>query len=168
MKQTHPMKLHAMKTSLLAAAFLILLCCPRLLLACSCFGSPSPCGSFGSAEAVFVGTVTRVESELVKFENTNDYVSNQIAHVQVDEAFKSAKAAEFIFRSYGTSCDAVYKEGQRWLFYANYDKKNKSWFTQACGRSTLVENAADDLVYLRGLPGSAQKTRLAGVLKSEP
>ena len=155
-----------MRTSLLAAAFLTLLFCPRILLACSCFGSPSPCGSFTSAEAVFVGTVTSVENELVKMENGENYIANQIAHVQVDEAFKGAKTTELIFRSFGTSCDPQYKEGQRWLFYASYNKESKAWVIPACGRSMLLENAADDLLYLRGLPTSAQKTRLAGVLKT--
>ena len=156
-----------MKTVPIAAAFLTLLCCPGMLLACSCFGSPSPCGSFASAEAVFVGTVTSVENKFVKLENGENYIANQTAHVQVDEAFKGAKATELIFGSWGTSCDPEYKEGQRWLFYASFDKEKKVWFIPACGRSTLVDNAADDLLYLRGLPGSARKTRLAGVLKTE-
>lgn len=156
-----------MKISLLAAALLILLLCPRILLACSCAGSPSPCGQFATAQAVFVGTVTRVENKFAKLENGQYAVVSQLAHVQVDEAFKGVKSTEYVFGSYGTSCDPQYIEGEHWLFYASYDPEKKAWFVPACGRSTQVDDAADDLLYLRGLPDSAQKTRIAGVLKTE-
>jgi hypothetical protein len=160
-------KENAMKTSLLAAAFLTLLLCPRILLACSCAGSPSPCGEFATAEAVFAGTVTTVENKFAKMENGEYLVVSQLAHVQVDEPFKGVKSTEYVFGSYGTSCDPTYREGQRWLFYASYDPQKKAWFIRACGRSTQIDYAAEDLLYLRALPGSAQKTRVSGVLKTE-
>jgi len=156
-----------MKPTLLAAAFLTLLLCPRILVACSCAGSPSPCGQFAAAEAVFVGTVTSVENKFAKTDNGQYVVVGQLAHVQVDEAFKGVKATEYVFGSYGTSCDPQYQEGQRWLFYASYNPEKRAWFIPACGRSTQIDNAADDLLYLRGLPSTAQKTRVAGVLKTE-
>jgi hypothetical protein len=49
-------------------------------------------------------------------------IHGQVAYVQVEESFKGGQVGELVFRSYGTSCDPVYKEGQRWLFYAEvYD-----------------------------------------------
>ena len=153
-----------MKLFLAAAALATLLLCPRLALACSCVGRMSVCGGFTAAEAVFVGTVTRVENQTAKDEDGKEFIVGQVARMQVDEAFKGAKAPELIFRSYGSSCDVHYEEGQRWLVFASYDKKEKAWAIGACGRSTRLEFAADDLLYLRGLPGSAQKTRLSGDL----
>src|SRR5262245_48270531 len=102
-----------MKTLLIA---LILLITPRLVMACSCGGSPSPCASFNAAEAVFVGTVSRVESKTTKGAGGETVILGQTAYVEMEESFKGARASELIFRSYGTSCDTVYEEGQRWLF----------------------------------------------------
>ena len=148
------------------AALGILLFSAELVMACSCAGTPSVCGAFAGADAVFVGTVTRVERKTAKDETGREHVVGQTAYVQVDEAFKGAKAPQLIFISYGSSCDVIYEEGQRRLFYARYSKQDKAWSIGGCDRSTLLQHAADDLLYLRGLPGSAQKTRIAGELKT--
>ena len=155
-----------MKLLLTVTALGILLFSADRAMACSCLGTPSVCGAFAGAEAVFVGTVSRVESKTVKDETGREHIVGQIAYVQVDEAFKGAKAPQLVFRSYGTSCDVIYEEGQRRLFYASYDKKDKAWSIGGCGRSTLLQNASDDLLYLRALPGSAQKTRISGELNT--
>lgn len=155
-----------MKAALISFAFLIVLFSPRVATACSCAGRPSICESFAAAEAVLVGTVARVENDGRKGENGRVYITGQTAYVQVEESFKGARVSEMVFRSYGSSCDAVYKEGQRWLFYASFDKEDKAWSIGGCGRSTLIEWAADDLLYLRNLPASAQKTRISGMLRS--
>ncbi len=153
-----------MKIILAAAAFAILLFSPDSALACSCLGTPTTCGSFEAAEAVLVGTVMRVENRVAKDQNGREYTSGQTAYVQVDEAFKGVKSPEMIFRSYGTSCDVQYGAGQRWLFYAYHNKKDDTWAIAPCDRSTQLAWAADDLLYLRALPQSAQKTRIAGRL----
>lgn len=155
-----------MKLLVATAALGILLFSPDLVMACSCAGTPSVCGAYASAEAVFVGTVTRVENTVAKARNGRERLAGQVAYVQVDEAFKGTKEPQFIFRSYGTSCDARYEEGQRRLFYATYNKEDKSWSIGACGRSATLQYAADDLLYLRGLPASAEKSRIAGDLKT--
>ena len=149
-----------MKLILTAASFLIIAFCPGRAVACSCLGSPSPCAAFQSADAVFVGAVTHVERRLMKYGDRD--VNGQVARVQVEEAFKGVKESELTFHSYGSSCDLLFTEGQRWLFYASYDKEQKTWFVGACGRTTWVEQAGDDLLYLRALPGAAEKTRIAG------
>lgn len=151
-----------MKLIVAVAVFVTIVFCPRLTLACSCFGSTSPCGAFLTSDAVFVGTVTSVKQQPMKLEGED--VNGQVAVVQVDEAFKGVKASELIFHSYETSCDMTYKEGQRWLFYATYDKKQRSYYVAGCGRTRSLERAANDLLYLRALPGATEKTRIAGVL----
>jgi len=154
-----------MKTILISLAFLIVLITPRLTMACACGSGASVCGAFISAEAVFVGTVSRVEIKTTKTE-LGEAIAGQIAYVQVEESFKGVKESEMLFRSYGSSCDPQYKEGERWLFYAYFNSKEKAWEIHACDRSTRIERAADDLLYLRNLPASAQKTRIAGVLRN--
>lgn len=151
-----------MKLTLAAAAFVIIAVCPRLALACSCFGSTSPCSAVQTAEAVFVGTVTNVKQQEMKLSGRT--VKGQVAVVRVDEAFKGVNAPELTFYGYGTSCDLYYEEGQQRLFYASYLKKEKAWYVPACGRTRSYEQAANDLLYLRALPGAAEKTRIAGEL----
>ena len=153
-----------MKLILTAAALAMLLFSPDTALACSCVGTSTTCGSFEAAEAVLIGTVMRVENKTVKNEDGVEYIQGQTAYVQVDEAFKGVKSPEMIFRSYGTSCDPQYGAGQRWLFYAYFSKEDNSWSTAACDRSAQLAWAADDLLYLRALPESARKTRIAGRL----
>ena len=153
-----------MKLILAITALAILFLYPRLTLACSCGGTISVCDAFQSAHAVFVGSVTRVENEVVKIEDDDFSYTRQTAYVEVEESFKGASQPEFVFRGHGTSCDLEYKEGERWLFYAHYNKDDKTWSVAACGRSALIDRAAGDLLYLRGLPASAQTTRIAGQL----
>lgn len=130
-------------------------------LACSCTGHQSVCEAYGSADAVFIGSVERVQNRWEK-EDGGDF---QTAYVQVEKSFKGIKEADVVFRSHGSFCDVNYKEGQRWLFFAHYDKKDQAWKIGACGRSALIESAAEALLYLQGLPASAQKTRLSGTLR---
>ena len=124
------------------------------------------CTAFKDAEAVFVGTVMSVENQTARDEEGREHVTGQIARVQVDEAFKGAKASILTFRSYNSSCDVRYEEGQQWLFFARYNEAEKSWAIGVCGRSTLRQFAAGDLLYLRNLPQAAQTTRISGRLWS--
>ena len=153
-----------MKLILTAVALAILIFSPDSALGCSCGGAPTTCGSYAAADAVLIGTVIRVENRTAKTEDGSEYISGQTAYVQVDEAFKGVKSAEMIFRSFGTSCDPQYGAGQRWLFYAYEGKESNTWSIRACDRSTQLAWAADDLLYLRALPESAKKTRIAGRL----
>lgn len=130
--------------------------------ACSCGNSPTPCGSYGSADAVFVGSVQRVVDKKAKGEGGREYRVGQTAYVQVERAFKGTLQPEVVFRTEGSSCDPIYDQGERWLFYGYYNKETKTWRTAACDRSTPVENAAEDLLYLQALPKSASTTRLSG------
>lgn len=154
-----------MKLSLTVLVFTLFLINSSTVYACSCGGYPTACTAYASADAVFIGSVQKIQNKTRKDDSGNEYIAGQIAHIQVEKVFKGIKETEAIFRSWGTSCDAIYKEGERWLFYAYYDKKSKSWGIRACDRSTLIENAADDLLYLQGLPTSAQKTRISGTLE---
>jgi len=154
------------KFFLLAVFSLLFVASAGVAEACSCGGYAPVCFSYLAADAVFIGSVQRIElPKAQKDDEGKEYVAGQIAYIQIEKVFKGMKQqTQVIFRTEGSSCDAVYKEGQRWLFYAYYDKKSKTWGTRACDRSTRIEGAADDLIYLQGLPASAQKTRISGEL----
>lgn len=151
-----------MKRFLIIAFQILLLGSLKFVSACSCGGYPAVCESFAEARAVFVGTVRTVENKTARHDNGEDIIAGQKAWVTVDKVFKGKVTGELLFRSYGSSCDPVYKEGQRWLFYAYFNEKEKAWQIQACDRSTLLDDANDDLSYLDALPKSAQTTRISG------
>lgn len=152
-----------MKKFLIISLALLLLGTYKIASACSCGGYPAVCESYGSAQAVFVGTVRTVENKTAKNEfSGGEVIVGQKAWIQVEKVFKGKIATEVLFRSYGSSCDPTYKEGQRWLFYAYFNDKEKAWEIRACDRSTLLENANDDLLYLNALPKSATTTRISG------
>ena len=151
-----------MKTVLLFA-FLTIVCAPRSAMACSCARTLSVCEAFARADGVFAGIVERVEDKKGMLDG-REIIARQVAYVHVLEAFKGVKESELVFRTEGTSCDVSYKEGERWLFYASYDKASNAWGIFQCDRSNDLESVADDLLYLSGLPGSAQRTRLSGTL----
>lgn len=156
---------HPFKPSMLLLAFTLSLALSEAAEGCSCGGWPTSCQSYASAEAVFVGTITSVEWVNPRKDEADNVVGDgQLARVHVEQVFKNMKQTEVVFRSDNTSCDPFYAEGQRWLFFAYFDKKEKAWRIRACDRSTPVEGAADDLLYLQGLPASAQKTRLSVTL----
>jgi hypothetical protein len=155
-----------MRKIFLLAVFALLFVAPAgVVAACTCGGTPSVCASYLAADAVFTGTVRRVGLPRPKKDaDGEEYVAGQVAHIQVEKAFKGMTESEVIFHTAGTSCDPVYAEGERRLFYAYRDEKTKQWVTHACDRNGLVERAADDLLYLQGLPASARRTRIAGEL----
>ena len=153
-----------MKPLFSAVVFALLLLNAHAIDACSCGGYATACGSYQSADAVFIGVVQSVQTNKVKGEDGKEYSAGQVAHIQIEKSFKGSAPPEVIFRTEGSSCDAIYNEGQRWLLYAYYNKESKTWNIRACDRSTTIENAADDLRYLQGLPKSASTTRLSGEL----
>src|SRR5829696_9002789 len=153
-----------MKTLFSAVIFALLLLNAPAVDACSCGRYPAVCDSYRSAEAVFIGVVQRVDSKKARGEDGREHILGQVAHIQVEKSFKGMAQPEVVFRTEGTSCDPIYEEGQRWLFFAYYDQKNKRWGIAACGRSKIIDGAAEDLLYLQGLPKSASTTRLSGEL----
>lgn len=135
--------------------------------ACGCGGYASICGSYQAADAVFIGVVQHVEHKIAKTADGREFSTSHIAKVQVEKSFKGLAQPELVFYSGGSSCDAVYEEGQRWLFYAYYNKETKRWGVRTCDRSRVIEEvsgAADDLLYLQNLPKSAATTRISGDL----
>src|SRR5262245_9042973 len=122
-----------MKVSLIALSFGLLLIAPNVANGCSYGGIPTICEAYASADAVFIGSVAKVERrEPKKNGEPRDILSGQITHVQVEKVFKGEDISEAIIHSRLTSSRPIYREGQQWLFYAYYDKETniliaRSW-----------------------------------------
>jgi hypothetical protein len=162
-----------MKIGLLVHFFLLVLAASNSAHACSCPGQSSVCEASASAEAIFVGTVHKIELLTSKKDDSrSEEIAGQIAHIRVENVFKGKIGPEIAIHSGMTSCDHFYQVGEPWVFYASYDKQKRTWSAGSmCGRSKPTKHAANDLLYLRRLPDSAQQTRISGVieyLKSDP
>jgi hypothetical protein len=127
---------------------------------CECVDYPSPAQAFNGATAVFVGRVVRAEPGTAKEAR---YVE-QTAVALVEEAFKGARVGDEIVFKQPSGCAPKFEPGARDLFYAHYSKESKTWEVYGCNRGSDLEGAADDLLYLRALPLSAERNRVSGVL----
>lgn len=151
-----------MKASRVFVLTIVLLLLPAASArACSCFVYPSPAEAFEGATAVFVGRVARATPETSK----KAYFNKQTVVALVEEAFKGARVGqEIVFTQPSHNCAPKFDARARLLFYATYDPKAKTWEVPGCNRGSDLEGAADDLLYLRALPLSAERNRVSGVL----
>lgn len=132
---------------------------------CPCLGIPSPQQALFEANAVFIGTVTRIDLN-TRFSDLNENDTSQRVFVRVEEAFTGTRTgAVFVLDQPGRKCTPKFNVGGKYLLYANFDKKGKTWEVSGCGRTALVERATDDLHYLRALPKALGRTRISGVVE---
>ncbi|HKX27090.1 MAG TPA: carboxypeptidase-like regulatory domain-containing protein [Blastocatellia bacterium] len=162
-----------MKIGLPVLSLLLVAVAPNGAQACGFMGQGGVCEATAKAEAVFVGVVQKVEPPTSKKGLPQiEQGAGRIARIRVEKVFKGKIGSEISIRSGLASCDPVYQVGEQRLFYASYDEETGIWSTGGvCRRSKPTRYAANDLLYLRGLPASAQQTRISGVveyLKSDP
>ena len=162
-----------MRTSLLALSFWLALATSGRAQSCNCVDQANICEASARAEAIFVGSVNKVKLVKSKEDDSErEQVVSRIARIRVETVFKGKIGSEITIHSGTTSCDLSYQVGERWIFYASYDKETETWSGGGvCGRSRLTTNAANDLLYLQKLPDSAQQPRISGViedLRSDP
>jgi hypothetical protein len=140
------------------------------LWSCTCFIWPSAKGAWETAPLVFLGHVERTD---VEFDESGDPLpghewqgGDQKAWIKVDEAFKGTQVdAEILLEQPVHSCSSAVRAGEHYLFYLDPGQKKGTWVARGCDRSRQVEQAADDLLFLRALPWAAKRSRLSGELE---
>jgi hypothetical protein len=145
-----------MKTKFIFLAILIILSADRAS-ACMCL-PVSACDTYEKAPAVFIASVTEVDPP------RNSVKDLQYAHLSIEQTFKGKLESKvrFLQGNPGLGCSFIFEKGEKYLLYAFYDEENKTFHTNTCSRSRPLAYAAEDLDYLRGLPGSSETTRLSG------
>lgn len=116
--------------------------------ACSCSRSTMPCESYGSASAVFVGTVQSVGD--APLGNTKDPVwTPRVFRFAVDKQYLGVSGTEIEVSTGrgGGDCGYRFQVGQQYLVYAYLDR-NKRLTTSICSRTTHYSQATDDLEFL--------------------
>lgn len=139
-----------------ALFYLILISGAHTVQACSCSGTPTACESFASADAVFIGGVTKTLDA-----GMNGLGQNH-SYVTVQKVFKGKVPKQVRFVWGGTSCDVWMEAGQKWLLYASrLNKAGTLWYIGGCGRSRQVRPGMSDLKYLESEYKGKQVNRLS-------
>lgn len=152
------MKRYSILSLLILSLFLYL---EESATACSCLPPPPPCEAYRETPAIFIARVTGIITE-----TGSDGAPAEFARIAVEQALKGITQTE-IKMWQGTAsgdCSFRFEQGKRYLIYANYDEESRTYHTNTCMRSRALAYAAEDLDFLRGLPLSAQGTRLSGMV----
>lgn len=154
----------------------------------SCALDPSPpCTAFWKAEVVFTGTVIRTTySEIYeRGEKEKWNYQDRIAHFAVDEVFRGSVGGQvkvvapvvqvtpFVYPdgtrgskfTSGGDCSYKFKDGERYLVYANLSLGGDGTLRVSFNRTRTVNDATEDLRYIRGLHQAKPHGRIFGVVQ---
>ena len=148
---------------ILTATLLLLLSATSCLAQApdDCAFNPTPCEAYTNADAIFIAKVTQISPETIRiWQRDKDY--DQTANVLIEKTYKGIKRNRLVLHQLGRNIAPKFILGQRYLFYANFDRRTKKWEVRRCGRTRMTPYVQDDLHYLDGLPASLNKTRIAG------
>ena len=155
------MKLHQ-KVSLYIVALIVLASLATDTFAsCVTVTQGPPCQEFWRAQAVFIGTATRVvrlphDPQLAFGEH-----ARTITHFSVDEAFRGVEGTVIVLDS--SVCGYPFKEGEQYLVYAQVNINSKKLEVRAgWTRTAPLAKAAEDLAYIRSLPSAPSGFRIYG------
>ena len=148
--------------AILVATFLLLLSAtPSLAQASDCDFDTTPCEAYANADAIFIAKVTHISPQTIQiWQRDKDY--DQTANIVIEKTYKGSKRNRLVLHQLGRKIAPKFILGERYLFYANFDRRTKTWEVRRCGRTRMVRYVQDDLHYLDGLPASLNKTRIAG------
>ena len=141
---------------LLALALLLPALLAREARACSCmFGGSSPCQEFWRTDVVFAGLVVG-ESEFTQDEGAYKH-TRRLVRFAVEQPLRGIEAAEVEVATGwgGSDCGYQFRRGQRYVVYADRGEKDGRLYTGICTRTRTLEEAAEDLAYVRGLGAAA-------------
>lgn len=117
--------------------------------ACSCVGPIVACESAWTTDAIFVGKVLSVG----RVAGTGDpRWLRRLVRFDVREAFKGVQLGEIEVGTGagGGDCGYDFREGRTYLVYAHRNQASGQLGAGICSRTAPVEEAGEDLEYLRG------------------
>lgn len=130
---------------------------------CTCGAWPSAADAWAGSPVVFAGLVQRVAPDTGSALDL-DY-GPQTAWVLAEEPFKGVQAKEvLVLQQPGHGCSPKFRPGEKYVFYLFPGMAKSTWVARGCHRTRDISRAADDLLFLRALPQSAEQTRLSGTL----
>ena len=155
------MRLHRKLPLYFVAPILTAVLAATTFASCPIMNQGPPCQEYWRADAVFIGTATRV----VRVPNETGLLIGPFVrtttHFTVEEAFKGVEGTAVVFDA--DHCAHPFNEGERYLVYAHYNSYARKLEVRVGNtRSRLVSEAGEDLAYIRSLPTAEAGTRLFG------
>jgi hypothetical protein len=139
--------------------------------ACSCGATQNILESFNAAENVIITKAVAV-NKAGEEENYRPVDGVTSTRMIVEKVFKgNLKVGDEMTFAQGGGADCIWtfnedSVGQKYLFYlGKRGRDQKNWIGLGCGRSSGIEGAADDLLYLNKLDKVRGRNRLSGTLK---
>lgn len=117
--------------------------------ACSCIGPIVACETAWTTDGIFVGKVLTVG----RIEGSGDLRwMRRLVRFEVREAFKGVQPGEIevVTGAGGGDCGYDFREGRTYLVYAHRNQATGQLGAGICSRTAPVEEAGEDLEYLRG------------------
>jgi carboxypeptidase family protein len=138
--------------------------------ACSCGGGGAPCESFGTASAVFAGTVIAVrDNPPPKADRKEaDWLPRLVYKFSIQQAYSGVAGTEVEVNTGGGGGDCGYqfKVGERYLVYAQLYKDKLT--TSICTRTQLFSRATEDLAFLGTLLSAGPGVTIHGAITRPP
>ncbi len=128
-------------------------------LACSCAASGPPCQAAWSADAVFAGTVRSVSHSQPADADT--VARRTIVLFTVDEPLRNVTARSVEVAMATGTCAYRFQIGQKYLIYARTLETGRLT-TSICSRTRPLDEAGEDLVYLRSNLSASPRARIYG------
>ena len=127
-------------------------------LACSCAPPPPPCQAVGQTQLVFLGTVTEVNAQTG---------SSKTARMNVDRVFKGDLKKTIELYDNGMCDGPNLQVGKQYLMYT-WGSPNGPLPARGCTRSRGVEDADEDLEYLKQYAAGNVTTHIDGTVRYRP
>lgn len=125
-----------------------------------------PCQEFWRADAVFVGYVTEaVGAGWPPDVAPYSQYSKLTARLAVEEAFRGSVGSQVTLEM--DNCPHPFKEGERYLVYANRDRDGKLHQRLGYTRTRPLSEAGEDMAYIRGLSQSPPGGRIYGIVSRD-
>jgi hypothetical protein len=169
---------HLRHLMLLAAVCAALCGAAREAHACSCGPRPTVLEAFEQSDHVVVTKAIAIEkSEKAAppggMSDGENYVAGvKATRMRVERAYKgNLKVGDELTFGQGGGADCIWTFdeeaiGQQFLFYLiPLNKGQKVWYAVTCGRSSGLQHATDDLLYLNKLDKVRGRTRLSGTIR---
>lgn len=95
--------------------------------------------------------------------------STQRVRVMVTEAFRGIDVHEVVLTGdFGSSCSVEFREHESYLIYAWRDKETQELQTGVCAGTRHIDEAANQLKYIRGLKTGETPIRIFGFVTADP
>lgn len=151
----------------IALATVAILLQSSIAFACTCAPKRSVLDEYDWAAVVVIARVASLEKAAKQDRQEYDY-GVRSSRLVVEKVYKGDVRVgdELVFaQGNGVNCLMRFSEesiGHRSLFYLGRPPADQPWVVSFCGRSTSVERATEDLLYLDKLDQVRGKTRVSG------